>query len=51
MLSRFVNDFKSFDLKICKNFDLKICERFSFEEEYNVLRIERLSNNKTLFRI
>jgi len=43
MLSRFKNDFEDFDLKICKRFD--------FEEEYNILQIERLDNNKVLFRI
>ena len=51
MLLRFKNDFEDFDLKICKDFNLKVCERFNFKEKYNVLRIERSNNNKTLFRI
>ncbi len=51
MLLRFKNDFENFNLKIRKKFNLEICERFNFKKEYNILQIERLNNNKTLFKI
>ncbi len=51
MLLRFKNNFEDFDLKIRKSFNLKICKHSNFKEKYNILQIERLNNNKILFRI